>query len=156
MRNNIDNLSTYPAFCKSAAKKGINPWPWLIGVPTSATLGVVGTKMLQPTDSERFAAIAMDTNLSPAQRNAGVTLLLGDKMPGGGNGNNGTPAPENTDTSTGVSDFFDKHPALAWTGVGALGLGALGLGAYAMKDDDDDDDDRYYNRPMPPSPRNRY
>lgn len=157
MRNNINNLYSYPAFSgmtKSAAGavKGAL-WGTVgglgIGVPTTYWI----TDYLN-SPQVQLSEIANDPN-APAWVRTNTNTVLNYMNGAGDNNKTGKPAttPDNPDQEvSSVSDFFDKYPALAWTGVGALGLGALGLGAYAMSDDDDDDDERkYYNRNTPPN-----
>lgn len=167
MRNNINNLYSYPAFSgmtKSAAggtagaTRGLGSkiWDW-VKFPLFAGVGGTGAWHINnavndPKDPlEDIVLYSDDPHLQQASYR--VLNYMNGKEDKNKTANPATANPEQEVSS--VSDFFDKHPALAWTGVGALGLGALGLGAYAMSDDDDDEDEKrkYYSRHTPPYPR---
>lgn len=46
------------------------------------------------------------------------------------------------DTANSISEFYEKHPAVAWGGTALAGLGGL-YGIYNALDDEDDEDEDY-------------
>lgn len=154
MRNDINNLYSYPAFSGMTKQAGPATKGAIGGAIGGLGIGIPGAIWVNNYlngPKRQLADIYIDNNNPANVRDAAGTVL--NHMNGAGKDNK--PATETPDKPeqevSSVSDFFDKHPALAWTGVGALGLGALGLGAYAMSDDDDDEEEERKYRNTPPN-----